>query len=165
MKLDKRNIILIMIILVIIVISWQFTVKNTFAYHQELKTINIQGLKEKQRNLERLASQNRMIKTKLAENNISQKDLRTLLLQYTKEAQSLEIVNYNDEIVISGDLSIVKYHQLQLKGQYRELIQFIDQLLQDSSNTRLVSASWLVHKRTYRESEHLSLELILLSNR
>lgn len=164
MKLDKKNTVLIFLVLLVGLISWQFTIKYTFAYKSEIDALNIEELTSKQREFERLGSQNKLLEKAITEKDISQSSIREVLFQATQTSESIQILNYNDEITVSDKNSVRRYYQIEVKGDYNELIKLLDKLLIQCPGASLVNFNFEYHKKNYRYKEYLSLEIVLSMN-
>lgn len=164
MKLDKKNILLIGAIIGVALISWQFTIKNTFTYKNEIEALNLEELRKKQSNLERLATKNKFLEKAIQEKNISQSSISEVLFKKSRESNSIQILDYNDDIIQDDKTINQRFYQLSLKGNYNELIQLIDEILLQCPSASLVNFSFEYHKRNYRSKEYLSLDLIYKVN-
>lgn len=161
MKLDKRNIILIGIILGVGLISWQFTIKNTISYKNQIEGLQLQQLQLKQQEFERLAKKNRMLQKAIEEQNISQSSIREVLFKEANSNKTVQILHYNDDVVHQSENFNTRFYQIELKGDYKELINLTDNLLNKSSGSHIISYSFLHQKRNYKSNDYLLLHLTL----
>ncbi len=160
MKLDKKNFLLIGAIVVVMFVSWQFTVKKTFEYKEQLNSISLDQLIEKQKKLKKLASQNRFLQKALQDKNITGSTIREVLFTNALESESLKIIDYNDNITIEKENATQQFYQITVTGNYKELIHLINVILTKCPNASLEHLEFLYRKKNYRSKEKLEVEVV-----
>lgn len=65
---------------------------------------------------------------------------------------------------MSDKNSFHRYFQIKLKGDYKDLILLLDQLLIKCPSASLLSFDFEHHKRNYRFKRHLSLDVVFAIN-
>lgn len=164
MKLDKKNIIVIIIVIAVAFISWEGTVKNTFKYKKELSAISLEELLAKEKRYQNLSSQNLNIENAMTAKNISNIPIREVLFKFALESDSLKILDYNDSFSIVTEDVRQNFFQLNITGNYRELISLADYLLKKCPSTKLEHLDLSYQKKNFKSEEMLLMKIILSVN-
>ncbi len=160
MKLSKKNIYLILVILLVAIIAYQFAIKNTLEYKTELKTLNLQGQKLKEQELLKLSTQSKRLKLALQEKQISDKELRELIFEQTESNPNVRLFDFNESITKIHNGITYRYFEIELEGDYLELIKVLDLCLVKNPSLDLIHYGFKYHKKIYRTQERLTLDII-----
>jgi hypothetical protein len=162
MKLDKKNIYLIISILILALLSWNLTVKNTLDYKNQYDQLSPDLILQKQKDLQQLKTKNLLLNKGLASRDIDVKTVQTALFEVIENnAYEIKIVDYNNQIGFNTTNERVTYHQIELTGSYNELILSIDLLLQKMGSLKLKNIDFN-SKRDFRTRKtSLNVKVIL----
>ncbi|MGB5982070.1 MAG: hypothetical protein WBG46_07995 [Nonlabens sp.] len=160
MKLSKKNIYLLLIVTLVALIAYQFAIKNTFKYKSELEALDIQGQKLKEQELLDLSTRSKRLKIALQEKEISDKELRELMLEQTESSSEIRVLNFNEGIVKVQNAISYRYFEIQLEGSYNELLQLLNMCLVQNPSLDLIHYKFEYHKKIYRTKERLTLDII-----
>ncbi len=160
MKLSNKNISLILIIALVAVIAYQFAIKNTFKYKYELRALDVQGQKLKEKELLKLSTRSKRLKLALQEKEISEKELRELIFGQTENSSEIRLLHFNESITKSYNGINYRFFEIQFEGSYRELIQLINLCLVKNPSLDLIHYTFKYHKKLYRNKERLTLDVL-----
>ncbi|WP_397301582.1 hypothetical protein [Nonlabens ulvanivorans] len=160
--LDRKNIYLLGSIILGLMICYQFTVKNTFEYKEELEAIGMDQLESKNQKLIKLAQQNRLYLKALEEKQISNISIRDALFESIEKGSSITIKNYNDQITSVSNNLKTTYHQIELEGNYADLISALDEILILSPKSKLIHFSFFKSISNFRSPQVLFVDIVII---
>ena len=162
MSLDKKNIYLIIGVLVLGIFSWNFTIKNTFNYKIQYDQLAPELILKNQEQLSQLQVKNRLLDKGLAERNINAKTVQTALFEVIADNDdAVKIADYNNQMGYNTVNERVTYHQIALKGDYNDLITTINALLQSMGNVQMLQLDYKTKQNFRTRKTSLTANVIL----
>lgn len=162
MKLDKKNMYLILGIIILALLSYNLTIKNTLNYKSDYDQLSPKLIVQKQQKIQNLKTKNILLDKGLVARNIDTKTVQTVLFEVLeKNGGSAKIIDYNNQIGYSSTNEQITYHQIELNGSYEDLILSIDILLQKMGSLKLQHLDFQSKKNFRTRKTTLSLKVIL----
>jgi len=162
MKLDKKNIYLFIGIVILALLSWNLTIKNTFDYKEQYDQLSPELILQKQKSLQQLKTQSILLDKGLTVRNIDTKSVQAVLFEVIESRKdAVTIVDYNNLLGYDTTNEKITYHQVELKGSYQELILCIDVLLQKMGSLQLKQLDFNTKNNFSTRTTSLRVKVIL----
>jgi hypothetical protein len=160
MKLERRNIFLLLAITFVGVLSYQLTIKNTFEYKASIDTLNFEQMQQKQEELLRLKRRQLTFEKRLDEKQVNRLGTEETLFKLLEGYESVKILDYDNEIFYEDNRNKKRYHQIQLKGSYKDLLSIIDRLLNNVPSLNIESLEQVYKQKSFNKVQGFNFKLI-----
>lgn len=166
---NKKNILAVIGLLVLLWLCYQLAFKKTWDTYQQKKELESQAqfFRDMPKQLAVLKQKERYYDSLLKEYNLNRGSLQNNLLHtlntYAEDYQ-ISIIEFKDPHIFNDEKEIMTYtYQFKLQGEYNDLIQLVYQLEQGSKYGELVHVSFL-KKKNYRTQKNELTAQVLLQN-
>ena len=167
MKLNKKNIMLLIGLLLMLLIAYQFSFSNTLALKKQFKSLKIEQelLTNVSEKLLRLKQENSYYDSILKSKKISTENSfqNNLLQRITvfSDSTSISIVNFNTPHVFEADNALINTYSFTLKGNFSAITRLIYQLEQEYKLGKIISVHFEKKKNYRRNSSYLECNILL----
>ncbi|QSS96296.1 hypothetical protein [Psychroflexus sp. ALD_RP9] len=166
MSYKKKNISLVIGVLLSCLLAYQFAIKNTLELKSELRLIKANKAKEQmiQTEIRKLSAQKHYLDSLISVNKITTTNLQNELLvtlNSLSEKHKVNISNFDEPHIDSIKGIVNTFHRFVLKGNYKQIINAIYDLEYDRNLGQLVSLHFKKQRDYRRNSVYLTADVLI----
>lgn len=160
----KKFIAVLLCFLLLLVASYKKTFKDTIEAKKQLNLVerNLAKTNSSFNELYLVKNEVKYLDNLIGGNSIKPEQVQQKVLDFiTKEGQNIDVINISDVHLFSNEDFLVYTNQIELEGNYEDLIRLFYKIEKDFKDSRVVSAN-LNAKKDYRtKTTNLILTIIL----